>query len=73
MNFQVGKCYRVLLHGQEKRFRIVKNENHYMTVRHCGSGVEEPLNHILMGDISDIEVNEFDCMECDGKATVPSF
>lgn len=72
MKFQVGKCYSVTLHGKTTKFRVIRNENRFITVRHCGTGVEESLMDILRGDVSHIEVFEFDCMECDGKESVPS-
>lgn len=73
MRFQVGRCYQVLLHGNTKRFRVVKNENNdIITVRICDTDDEKNLlTEILIGDISDIEISEFDCTKCDGKPSVP--
>lgn len=73
MRFQVGRCYRVLLHSKTTVFRVIKNEsNAVVTVRICGTEEEKNLyTEILTGDISNIETSEFDCKECDGKPSVP--
>lgn len=71
MRFQVGKCYRITLHGETKEFRVIKNENNVIvTVRYCGSDEEDLLSHILMGDLSGIEVSEMNGLECDGKPSL---
>jgi len=73
MRFTVGKCYEVILHGETKRFRVIRNESGLITVRICETGEEVDLMLLLRGDVSEMVVNEFDCMECDGQPTVPSF